>query len=105
MRSVKSMPWPPRPDLMGDNHVDLAKRLYNIMAWTIGVGDGSDDILWQEVKVKVIPKRHRKILSIGQDMVMVSSHAKTKFPHATELLSAPHTDTDEATRSTDGAPE
>jgi hypothetical protein len=46
---------------MDDNHVDLPNRLYNMLAYTVGGGDCSDDILWQEGKVKVMPKLHRKI--------------------------------------------
>ena len=65
---------------MDDNHVDLPNRLYNMLAWTIGGGDCSDDILWQEGKVKLMPKLHRKILSFGQDMVMASSHGRVVMP-------------------------
>lgn len=81
----KSMPFPPSPmDLLEDS-VEVPTAVYNFLAWLVSP-DASEGHISLDVRAELPSSEvHRKVLSIGQDLLYCVSHGRVKTPKHVSL--------------------
>ncbi|XP_038062969.1 uncharacterized protein LOC119733637 [Patiria miniata] len=80
------LPWPPTADDLTLRHCEqlVPHQLYNAMAWMTGFSDEPE----ATSRVEVGQQDHRKLLSVCQDVLYLSSRGKLATPKHTALSMA-----------------
>ena len=72
------MAWPPMPEDLEENNVDVPDLVYNILAWVL-YGNSGDGAVSDE-KLTLSDTNNRHVMSIAQDMLHVVSNGRVKTP-------------------------
>ena len=73
-----TMAWPPTPEDLVENNVDIRDLVYNLLAWVL-YGDSGDEAVSDE-KLSLSDTNRRHVMSIAQDMLHVVSNGRVKTP-------------------------
>ena len=83
------MAWPPTPEDLVENNVDISDLVYNLLAWVL-YGDSGDEAVSDE-KLPLSDTNNRHVMSIAQDMLHVVSNGRVKTPkHVVLPLTVSH---------------
>ena len=80
-----SMPYPPTPNDLSEENIPIPAAVYNFLLWLFSGISPKHDGGIDEINLNVrgqpsSPEVHRKVLSIGQDLVYCVSHGRVKTP-------------------------
>ena len=73
-----NIPWPPMPDDLTEDHIQVPDLVYNLLAWVL-CGD-SDEGAVSSSKPNLPDSSHRHVLSIAQDLLHCVSRGRVKTP-------------------------
>ena len=72
------MAWPPTPDDLVQNNIDISDLVYNLLAWVL-CGD-SDDKAVSADRPTLSDQKHKHVMSIAQDHLHCVSGGRLKTP-------------------------
>ena len=72
------MAWPPTPEDLAEDNVDIPDLVYNLLAWVL-YGDSGDETVSEE-KLSLSDTNNRHVISIAKDMLHVVSNGRVKTP-------------------------